>query len=213
MHINISEVAQRCIQLKDLSVAVRGVGKLTVHQLRLDIQYTMLLMSIPICSYIYPAQSIIASLQCELVNVGSSVSFSTGPDEVTSIFVMYYKKISTITFQFDYGVLAACYTICEGDLSQLCLIQLFEPMNSCGVPVTNDYDCPLLSLTSLFPSTSILQSVSIMHECTSSCQAKSVNSTSQVERQCISSQKLTFVCDFSHNSIYSLNIYCMHLSD
>ena len=70
----------------------------------------MLLVSTPISSYINPAQSVIGSLQCELVNVGSSVSLSTGPDEVTLIFVMYYKNIATITFQFDYGVLAACYT-------------------------------------------------------------------------------------------------------
>ena len=44
--------------------------------------YTLLLMSLPTSSLVYPASSVIASLSRELVNVGNSVQFSTGPDEV-----------------------------------------------------------------------------------------------------------------------------------
>ena len=78
--------------------------------------------------------------------------------------------------------------------------------------ITNEYDCSFLSLSSLFrcvSSLSILQSVSIMHECSPTCVAKRVNSTSQVERQCIASQKIMFVHDFCNNNLY---IYCMHSS-
>ena len=44
--------------------------------------------------------------------------------------------------QVDYGVLAACLSM-KGDNNSFCIIQAFEPMDSFGVPLTNEYDCPL----------------------------------------------------------------------
>ena len=63
-------------------VAVCGVGKLTVHQMQLDAKYTLLLMSTPTSSSVYPAEAVIGSLHHELVNVGNSVQFTTCPNEV-----------------------------------------------------------------------------------------------------------------------------------
>ena len=112
--------------------------------------------------------------------------------------------------QVQFGVLAACFNF-HGGGGSYCIIQLFEPMDNLDTPLTNEYDCPLVSLTDLFwcvPSHSILQSVSIMHECTT-CTVKHVTTTTQVERLSVMSQKPMFVHDYSNN-LFLVNVYCMH---
>ena len=60
--------------------------------------------------------------------------------------------------QVDLGVLAACFNV-PGETSVLpssyCLIQLYEPIDSFGIPVQNEFDCPLYVLTDLFRLCSI----------------------------------------------------------
>ena len=51
--------------------------------------------------------------------------------------------------QIDHGVLAACFNLQRGEGS-CCIIQLFEPMDTFGISVSNEYDCPLLSLSLVF---------------------------------------------------------------
>ena len=121
-----------------------------------------------------------------------------------------------VNTQIDTGVLAACFRVDgENTRSSYCLVQLYEPMDSFGIQVTNEFDCPLLSLTTLFrciSSYSIMQSVSIHHECTPSCVFRHINTSTQIERETVVSQKLVFVHDYSNN-LYSFNIYCMHSSN
>ena len=70
------------IKLNDLSLLVRGSEKCSISQVQEDSTHTLLLMSIPMSSYVYLASSVIGSLNKELTNVGSSVQFTTGPNEV-----------------------------------------------------------------------------------------------------------------------------------
>ena len=108
-----------------------------------------------------------------------------------------------ISLQVDFGVLAACFHAEEGNTSY-CIIQQYELMDTFGVQLYNEFECPLLSLTNFFhcvSSNSISQSVSVTHQCTSSC--------TQIERQTVTAQKFTFVHDFCNN-LYSFNVYCMH---
>ena len=69
--------------------------------------------------------------------------------------------------QVSFGVLAACFNV-QGEGISYCVIQLFELVDTFGTQVINEYDCPLLSLICLFRCVSphsIIQSVSIVHEC------------------------------------------------
>ena len=59
---------------------------------------------------------------------------------------------------------------------------------------------------------SFMHSVSIMHECSSSCTFEHADTTTVVEREHVTSRKLVFVHDFSNN-LYAFNVYCMHCSD
>ena len=51
------------------------------------------------------------------------------------------------------GVLAACFIV-PGErsrqLSNYCVIQLYQPMDSLGTSLSNEYNCPLYVLTDLF---------------------------------------------------------------
>ena len=85
-------MAHKSIQLKDLCVTVRGVGDLNVHQIQQNSSYTLLLMSISTTSVVYPASCVVGSLRCELVTVGNSVQFRTGPNEVRLPSVQHVTK-------------------------------------------------------------------------------------------------------------------------
>lgn len=65
-----------------MTVAVRGVGNLPVYQMRQTAGYTLLLMSMSESIAVYTAESVMASLNSELVSVGNSVQFTTGINEV-----------------------------------------------------------------------------------------------------------------------------------
>ena len=165
-------MARRAIQLSSLCLDVRGVGNLNVQQIKQGTTYTLLMSSFPTRIYVYPATSVTGSLNRELIRVGDSVHFSTGPNEVSIIMAscwLVYQVISYV-MQGDFGLFVASFSVREG--GSYCIEQLFEPMDSFGIPITNDYDCPLLSLTYLFhciPAHCILQSVSLIHECSPTC--------------------------------------------
>ena len=102
--------------------------------------------------------------------------------------------------QVDIGVVAACFSVPAGkgrpQLSY-CVIQLYQRMDSFGTPLNN-----------LFQSLCVNHTVSVVHECSSSCMFKSLPVGTQVERRTVMSHKLTFDHDFCNN-IYSRNLYCM----
>ena len=83
--IFIIQVAKRAIQLSSLCLDVREVGNLNVQQIKQGTTYTLLMSSFPTSIYLIPATSVTGSLNRELINVGDSVHFSTGPNEVSII--------------------------------------------------------------------------------------------------------------------------------
>ena len=83
--IFIIQVAKRAIQLSSLCLDVRGVGNLNMQQIKQDTTYTLSMSSFPTSIYVYPATSVTGSLNRELISVGDSVHFSTGPNEVNII--------------------------------------------------------------------------------------------------------------------------------
>ena len=54
----------------------------------------------------------------------------------------------------------------------MCVVRGLQCLESAGIQITNDIDCPLLLLSkTVFTtrSTSILRAVSIVHECSGTC--------------------------------------------
>ena len=75
----------------------------------------------------------------------------------------------------------------------------------------NDCDCPLLMLTKdidCVNPTSLMCSVSVVHQCFGSCVFRERVSRTVVEREAIESHRIVFEHDWS-NDIFCLNNYCM----
>lgn len=73
-----------------------------------------------------------------------------------------------------YGVVLAC---CKGsDGRAVCVVRGLDTLLSpLGDPITNAYDCPLLSLTrTIFTARTldVLKAVSVVHECARTCEFK-----------------------------------------
>ena len=93
-----------------------------------------------------------------------------------------------------------------------CLVREIEVLKISDVPVTNDFRCPLLFMTSTISTInplSIVTSASIIHEYTDTCVFAQATTTQRVERENIVTQKLTLNHDYTNNC-YCLNIYCIN---
>ena len=113
----------------------------------------------------------------------------------------------------DIGLLVGCFR--DGDASY-CLVRPLQQMDLHGTAITNEYECPILTLTDLvycIPSNSIYHSVSVIHECSHTC---TFNNTSLASRRMehenvhLSRSQLLYNHDLS-NKLYCYNIYCMSL--
>ncbi len=93
----------------------------------------------------------------------------------------------------------------------LCLIRQMQQMEVLGEPITNEYDCPILTMTATVqevPVSNVLRAVSVVHQCGESCTFENMACTTRTEREQVSCNKLTYIHDFNNN-MYCLNVYCM----
>ena len=70
-----------------------------------------------------------------------------------------------------------------------------------GDVMINDYDCPLLTLTAnitIISSSIVIQSVSIVHECTATCVFTTLPNICTVERERIELTQLIFKHDWTN---------------
>ena len=103
-----------------------------------------------------------------------------------------------------YGILLACCSCADG--RAICVVRGLETLLSpLGDPITNEYDCPLLSLThTIFTAitSEILNTVSVIHEGTGTCQFITKECPRNVEREEVSLSRLEYVHDFCRNFMY-----------
>lgn len=72
--------------------------------------------------------------------------------------------------QIQYGLFAVAVAL-QNSLARYCVIQVMEPYID-GETVTNEFDCPLFTLSDNFFALSpecIQTSVSFVHQCTNTC--------------------------------------------
>lgn len=113
--------------------------------------------------------------------------------------------------QSQYALLLVC--VAKEDC-WCCLVRNMEEIKINDQQLTNEYDCPLLTLspyiTAISPH-SILTSLSVVHECTNTCTFIESHATRRVEREVIQENRTSLI--FNHdwsNDIYALNIFCMN---
>ena len=87
-------------------------------------------------------------------------------------------------------------------------------MTALGNPITNDFECPLLTLTDtvlLVPPHRVQTSVSIIHQCADTCTFTGAGIRHRIEREEVHVHccNLLYKHDWSNN-LYCLNIFCMN---
>ena len=83
-----------------------------------------------------------------------------------------------------------------------------------GSIINNELDCPLLEEShrcEVVPSISILDSVSLIHECGDSCEMQK-NMAACMERENVTVCNRKTIKHDQKNKFYCFNIYCMHNS-
>lgn len=113
--------------------------------------------------------------------------------------------------EVQYGVLLACCAVVETGIA-FCILQELQPQKDIGgMPITSEFNCPLLLLTSnvyAIPTTSIISPVSVIHMCDYTCSFAFESVSRSVERQTVTSNKLTYRHNLDNN-LYCLNIFCI----
>ena len=94
----------------------------------------------------------------------------------------------------------------------MCVVRGLESLDSpLGDPIMNEADCPLFLLSHILFSaraTSIHKAVSMVHECTATCQFLTIAVPRMVEREFHSTPRLEYKHDFIGNLMYC-NLYCI----
>ena len=144
-----------------------------------------------------------------LVNIDDNITFNL--NEEVRIGLVHLAIVTFFSadhhLQVHFGQLKACIQT-VADQNNYILVQPYDRQT-----VVNEVDCPILiKLNTLIviPSTSVVCSISVVHQCTDSCNSiLSVPRTSTVEREDVELCGMTFKHDYN-NSMYCLNIFCMH---
>lgn len=112
--------------------------------------------------------------------------------------------------QVEYGLLLSCFAV---DGESHCLVQVFEQLQ-CGLqPLINEFNCPLLTATTIImriASLAVISSISVAHECSTSCTFQQVHNVFPVERENVDIEGLQYVHDWNNN-LFCLNVHCMNL--
>ena len=111
-----------------------------------------------------------------LVHTDEFVELHSSHHEVCSyllyIELEHARSLSFFCIQIRYGILLLCCKVADGRTA--CTVcSLEEILTPLGIPIMNEFDCPLLSLThTIFTMKppEILKAVSVVHQCTESCQ-------------------------------------------
>lgn len=155
--------------------------------------------------------SAITGHDTKLIHVNDFIELSPYQEVSWHNYVAYYINWRNF-LQIKYGILVACFKGADGHPA--CLIRGLENMRSpLGEPILDESDCPLLCLTRTIFTTltkNIRRAVSIVHQCTSSCQFVVKGWPRALERETVCSSRMEYEHDFTNNFMYSLNIYCMN---
>ena len=111
--------------------------------------------------------------------------------------------------QVECGLLLSCFAVNgEGH----CPVQVFEKLQ-CGLqPLVNEFNGPLLSATSIImrvSSQAVISSISVAHECCSTCTFQQEHNRFLIEREQVDIAGLQYIHDFSNN-LFCLNVYSMN---
>lgn len=114
--------------------------------------------------------------------------------------------------QIHVGKIIAC--VKTSSACSYCIIETLSPLMSGSNSISNEMDCPLLQGTdhvTIVPSIEVKTSISVVHECTSTC-GEVMGRETQLEREHTVLNVKTIRHDSINNNVYCLNLYCTNYS-
>ena len=107
--------------------------------------------------------------------------------------------VYVLCIQRKYGYLLSCFRVIE-TREDYCLVQWMSPLcDPVGHQVTNEFECPLFSLSCVFvvlPASKVCSYLSFVHECTNTCVFTEDVVPVEVEREACSTRRLIFHHDY-----------------
>lgn len=117
------------------------------------------------------------------------------------------------SFQIKYyGLFLVGLSLEKPSLTRHCLIQVMEDLSVDDEIVTNEFDCPLYTLSNNFCCISpeaMLTPVSFVHQCNQTCKFVHKSSSLNIERESVDQSSVCFEHDWS-NDLYCLNVFCIN---
>ena len=124
------------------------------------------------------------------------------------MFTLFVRVFSQ--FDIGFGALLSCCSTNTHPPINLCVRQKLAPLTSAtDEPCTDQFDCPLLTLTydlCLTTVSCVIKTMCIVHHCTQACSFFDNVTCSRVERKPVASSKSVFLHN-SCNRTYRYNIF------
>ncbi|SMN02232.1 hypothetical protein SPONN_626 [uncultured Candidatus Thioglobus sp.] len=128
--------------------------------------------------------------------------------------VVTRSSLCNFFIKVEYGLLVASVSL-QQSREQYCLIQMLEPVCVDNEPITDNLECPLLTLSNNFYAVQpqcIQTSISIVHQCTHTCTFIDKSSSLHVEREVVLRTHLFLNMIGASNNMYCRNILCINQS-
>ena len=106
------------------------------------------------------------------------------------------------------GVFLSCF---QSNEKCYCIVRHLEPLMVGTTPQLNQFDCPLLTLTNILrvlPSVNNFCSVSVVHQCSTTCILKEKAVDTRLERHRVTQNTFFLLHDWS-NTVYCYNLFCI----
>lgn len=196
-----------------MSVSLADLGTVTLNQVKENSSLSLLCLDVELETLV-DVYGGMMSKKGTLIHNGDFIKFC---DSQTSTAVKYREwlclKLNCLSpMQSDsVGLLLACFKEHAYGVSYA-IVQLLQFMDNLGEIIINEFDCPLLMLSSLVYcvlASHVDHSISVVHECTDSCKYVTGQGAKTIEHENVTISQLSYKHDYSNN-MYCFNVYCMN---
>ena len=100
----------------------------------------------------------------------------------------------------DIGYLVGCFHAVQGSY---CIVRPFQYMDVGGEAISNEFDCPIVTVTDLIyciSSVTVCSAISVVHKCTASCVFNTNMASRRVEHEDILLPQLLYQHDLSNKT-------------
>ncbi|KAL5496712.1 hypothetical protein EMCRGX_G013056 [Ephydatia muelleri] len=192
LHGGLRKINKKAAALGSVMVKVQEFdGIIAINSLISDHSFTL---------FLHPNTTLLTPVLWGRASVGSNGQMVNVGD-----FVHYTESREPL---IQVGVFLGCF---ENEGKCFCIVRYMEPVMNGTALRLNQFDCPLFTLTNILrvlPSVNISCSISVVHQCSTTCVLKEKAVETTLERHKVTQNTLFLSHDWSNN-LYCYNVFCM----